>query len=48
MNTTAKPQWIERMYAATTGRDHLGLGRVSSDQNQMNLTLTGCRAARRR
>ncbi|MBN1247670.1 MAG: hypothetical protein JXC32_08435 [Anaerolineae bacterium] len=32
MVTTAKPQWIVRMYEATTGRDHLGLGSVSSDQ----------------
>ncbi len=27
-----QPQWIEKMYAAKVGRDHLGLGSVSSDQ----------------
>lgn len=27
-----KPQWISKMYAGKTGRDHLGLGSVSSDQ----------------
>jgi hypothetical protein len=26
------PQWIAKMYAGKTGRDHLGLGSVSSDQ----------------
>lgn len=26
------PQWTERMYPGKTGRDHLGLGSVSSDQ----------------
>lgn len=30
--TVAMPQWIERMYAGKVGRDHLGLGSVSSDQ----------------
>ena len=29
---TAKPQWIAKMYVAKVGRDHLGLGSVSSDQ----------------
>ena len=28
----AQPQWIARMYASKVGRDHLGLGSVSSDQ----------------
>lgn len=28
----AQPQWIARMYAGKVGRDHLGLGSVSSDQ----------------
>jgi hypothetical protein len=28
----AKPQWIAKMYPAKVGRDHLGLGSVSSDQ----------------
>ena len=32
MATSAQPQWIERMFAAKVGRDHLGLGSVSSDQ----------------
>jgi hypothetical protein len=27
-----KPQWIAKMYAGKVGRDHLGLGSVSSDQ----------------
>jgi len=27
-----KPQWIEKMYPGKVGRDHLGLGSVSSDQ----------------
>ena len=27
-----KPQWIAKMYPGKTGRDHLGLGSVSSDQ----------------
>ena len=27
-----QPQWIAKMYAGKTGRDHLGLGSVSSDQ----------------
>ena len=29
---TIRPQWIAKMYAGKTGRDHLGLGSVSSDQ----------------
>lgn len=29
---TTKPQWIAKMYPGKTGRDHLGLGSVSSDQ----------------
>ena len=34
MKTTSAitPQWIAKMYAGKTGRDHLGLGSVSSDQ----------------
>jgi len=32
MVTTVAPQWIAKMYAAKVGRDHLGLGSVSSDQ----------------
>ena len=32
MLATAKPQWIAKMYPAKVGRDHLGLGSVSSDQ----------------
>lgn len=31
MSVPAHPQWIEKMYPNTTGRDHLGLGSVSSD-----------------
>ena len=31
MGVPAHPQWIEKMYPNTTGRDHLGLGNVSSD-----------------
>lgn len=27
-----KPQWIQKMYPGKVGRDHLGLGSVSSDQ----------------
>jgi len=27
-----QPQWIAKMYAAKAGRDHLGLGSVSSGQ----------------
>jgi hypothetical protein len=27
-----RPRWIARMFASKTGRDHLGLGSVSSDQ----------------
>ena len=29
---STSPQWIAEMYAGKTGRDHLGLGSVSSDQ----------------
>jgi len=29
---TGKPQWIAKMYPNKSGRDHLGLGSVSSDQ----------------
>ncbi len=32
MELRTKPQWIARMYPSKTGRDHLGLGSVSSDQ----------------
>jgi hypothetical protein len=32
MAVASQPQWIARMYAPKTGRDHLGLGSVSSDQ----------------
>lgn len=32
MMIQAQPQWIEKMYAGKVGRDHLGLGSVSSDQ----------------
>jgi hypothetical protein len=32
MTTAARPQWIARMYPGKVGRDHLGLGSVSSDQ----------------
>jgi hypothetical protein len=30
--TQVHPQWIAKMYAGKAGRDHLGLGSVSSDQ----------------
>lgn len=30
--TAPRPQWIARLYAPKVGRDHLGLGSVSSDQ----------------
>ena len=30
--SNVQPQWIVKMYAGKTGRDHLGLGSVSSDQ----------------
>src|SRR5688572_10448112 len=30
--STFSPQWIAKMYAGKPGRDHLGLGSVSSDQ----------------
>ena len=29
---TTTPQWIARMYPPSTGRDHLGITGVSSDQ----------------
>ena len=32
MVTAVRPQWIAKMYAAKVGRDHLGLGSLSSDQ----------------
>ena len=32
MSVTVQPQWIAKMYPAKVGRDHLGLGSVSSDQ----------------
>lgn len=32
MAMAARPQWIAKMYPGKTGRDHLGLGSVSSDQ----------------
>ncbi len=32
MSLTTQPQWIAKMYASKVGRDHLGLGSVSSDQ----------------
>ncbi|MFC1976109.1 hypothetical protein ACFLXQ_06905 [Chloroflexota bacterium] len=32
MVTTIHPQWIAKMYPGKVGRDHLGLGSVSSDQ----------------
>ena len=32
MSMIAQPRWIAKMYPAKTGRDHLGLGSVSSDQ----------------
>ncbi len=32
MITTVKPQWVAKMYPSKVGRDHLGLGSVSSDQ----------------
>src|SRR5579859_616559 len=32
MAVAARPQWIAKMYPGKTGRDHLGLGSVSSDQ----------------
>jgi hypothetical protein len=32
MASDAQPQWIAKMYASKVGRDHLGLGSVSSDQ----------------
>src|SRR5258708_30671710 len=32
MSFIAHPQWIAKMYEPKKGRDHLGLGSVSSDQ----------------
>jgi hypothetical protein len=32
MTKSAHPQWTAKMYAGSVGRDHLGLGSVSSDQ----------------
>ncbi|MBE2197829.1 MAG: hypothetical protein IAE79_04405, partial [Anaerolinea sp.] len=32
MMPAVQPQWIAKMYAGKVGRDHLGLGSVSSDQ----------------
>ncbi len=32
MTAVIEPQWIAKMYQGKTGRDHLGLGSVSSDQ----------------
>src|SRR5947209_9489200 len=32
MAIIAQPQWIAKMYEPKKGRDHLGLGSVSSDQ----------------
>src|SRR6266516_2630837 len=32
MPIIAQPQWIAKMYEPKKGRDHLGLGSVSSDQ----------------
>ena len=32
MGVNVHPQWIAKMYAAKVGRDHLGLGSVSSDR----------------
>jgi hypothetical protein len=32
LDTAPPPQWIAEMYAGKVGRDHLGLGSVSSDQ----------------
>ena len=32
MVTAVRPQWIAKMYAAKVGRDHPGLGSLSSDQ----------------
>jgi hypothetical protein len=39
MTADVKPQWIARMYAPTTGRDHLGLGSVSSNQILQHLAV---------
>lgn len=35
-----RPQWIAKMYAGKVGRDHLGLGSVSSDQILPTLSPT--------
>jgi hypothetical protein len=32
MNVLVQPQWLAKMYPGKAGRDHLGLGSVSSDQ----------------
>lgn len=32
MHTKPQPQWLAKMYSGKVGRDHLGLGSVSSDQ----------------
>lgn len=32
-----QPQWIAKMYAAKAGKDHLGLGSVSSSQPSPSL-----------
>src|SRR5258706_13102508 len=32
MKTRPNPQWIAKMFPPNEGRDHLGLGSVSSDQ----------------
>jgi hypothetical protein len=32
MTTSVQPQWLAKMYPGKVGRDHLGLGSVSSDQ----------------
>ena len=36
---TITPQWIAKMYAGKSGRDHLGLGGVFSDQILTDLPL---------
>ena len=36
---TITSQWIAKMYAGKSGRDHLGLGSVSSDQILTDLLL---------
>ncbi|MCL4872060.1 MAG: hypothetical protein KJ063_24125 [Anaerolineae bacterium] len=32
MHANTQPQWLAKMYPGKVGRDHLGLGSVSSDQ----------------